>query len=520
VAQKQSQPIPPAPLPSSAYDRLRHVFDAGSDLLQTAGGILDWIHLTHALPQVSDTVIDEAKAAAEIFMHRNLSQPAVKQWIGDVRAHSGDLDAIARRNFALMEKLWQESAGLDEGFVNDLSLACSVSQRVWEQTQPGNDFAAWLPHFEEVVKLMHRKGEALGGLSGDTPYQALLGSAAFNSGLRNETVNAVFDELRARLPALIQSVMEKQAAGQPPLPLPAVPVDDQRRVARLMMRVLGLEEAYGRLDESAHPFSTGQWDDVRITTRYREDDMLSAVTGVVHETGHALYSRGLPKQWKGQPIGEAQSMWVHETQSLFWEKQVAGSREFMEYLSAVIKEELKLDDPAWGADNLYKRITRVQPSLIRVDADEVTYPAHIILRHDLEQKLIDGTLASKDVPDAWNRCMRDLLGVEVPDYAQGCMQDTHWPSGLIGYFPAYSFGALGAAQLMERARRDIPGIGERIRTGDFAPIRAWLADRIHRHGSRYSGEELMEKATGKPLSADAWLNHIQKRYLDTEVSAH
>jgi carboxypeptidase Taq len=297
------------------------------------------------------------------------------------------------------------------------------------------------------------------------------------------------------------------------MPCPMQRLPPQRRVVQRLMKALGLEDNHIRLGESAHPFTCGQWDDVRITARYSEKNMMPALMAIIHETGHALYSRALPKNWKDQPIGEPQSVWVHESQSLFWQNQVASGRDFMTFLSPILKDELGVDGLAWSPENLYRLVTRVKPGLIRTEADEVTYPAHVILRHDLERKLIDGTLAPRDVPEAWGMGMRELLDVGVPDDAHGCMQDVHWPQGIIGYFPAYSFGALGAAQLMEKLKQDMPNISDHVRNGDFAPIRAWMTDRVHQYGSRYTGEELMNNATGKPLSAEAWLNHVQGRYL-------
>jgi carboxypeptidase Taq len=389
-----------------------------------------------------------------------MTQPCVRQWLEEIRADPSTLDDAARRNFALMERQWLESAGLDETLVNNLSRACSASGRVWEEARPRSDFSAWLPHFGDVVNLTRRKGKALGAAFEESPYQALL--ETFNPGLREEAVNEVFGELRARLPALVKKVTEKQAAEEPPIPLPPVPVDAQRRVVQRLMKALGLEDNHICLGESAHPFSCGQWDDVRITARYTEKNLMPALMGIIHETGHAFYSRALPRKWKDQPIGEPQSVWVHESQSLFWQNHVASGRDFLTCLSPILKNELGVDGLAWSPKNLCKLVTRVKPGLIRTEADEVTYPAHVILRHDLELQLIDGTLAPRDLPEAWGDGMRELLEVEVPDDANGCMQDMHWPLGIIGYFPAYTFGALGAAQLMENLEQDVPNISEHI----------------------------------------------------------
>jgi carboxypeptidase Taq len=473
------------------------------------------------LPDVKPSTVDDAAAATAVLKHRSITQLRVQKWLDEVRTNRDALGATEQRNFELMERLWVESAGLDEALVEEFSRAQAASTRAWEEAKPNSDFLAWLPHFEEVVRLTRRKGRALGKAFGTSPYQALLGSSSFNPRLRNETVSEVFGDLRAKLPALIKQVTDKQTAEVPPLALPPIPVEMQRRIVQRIARELGLEEQYGRLDESAHPFSTGQRNDVRITTRYKEEDILYALMAVIHETGHALCNHGLPEKWKDQPVGGHQSAWVHESQSLFWEMQIAYRTEFMKFLSPVIKHELakqglKTDGPEWSPENLYKLATHVEPSLIRTEADEVTYPAHVIVRHDLEQRLIDGALLPKDVPAAWATGYNDLLGVEVPDHARGCMQDVHWSLGKLGVFPAYIFGALGAAQLMEKLKQDMPDVGEYIRKGDFAPIRAWLADRIYRHGSRYDGEELMARATRKPLSAEAWFNHVRRRYIDTK----
>jgi carboxypeptidase Taq len=253
----------------------------------------------------------------------------------------------------------------------------------------------------------------LGQAFGASPYQALL--ETFNPGLREEAVNAVFAELRKIVPTLVKKVTEKQATEQPPIPLPPVPVDAQRRLARRLTKLLGLEENHIQLGESAHPFSCGQWDDVRITVRYSEKNMMPALVAIIHETGHALYSSSLPRKWKDQPIGEPQSLWVHESQSLFWQYQVACGEDFMAFLSPVLKDELGVDGLAWSPQNLYRLVTRVKPGLIRIEADEVTYPAHVVLRHDLEQRIIDGTLAPRDLPEVWGKGMLELLKVEVSD---------------------------------------------------------------------------------------------------------
>ena len=499
-----------------AYDHLKRIFADCSDLYQTAE-IMKWAVRTKAFLLVHAKTIEAADTASTVFMHRLLTLPEVKQWIGEVDAMKDTLSEPDQRNFTLMKRRWMEAAGLDKALVQALNSANSTSGQVWAEAKLKNDFAAWLPYFEKVVACARKKGEAIGEAFGVSPYEALLSSSDSNPGLSNETVNHVFGDLRAKLPGLVQRVMEKQAQEAPPISLPSIPMEQREKLKKRLMKDLGLDENHVKLSLSSHPCSLGQWDDVRITTYETADNILDDIRTLIHETGHAIYSCALPRAWKDQPIGEYQSIWVHESQSLFWEKQVTGSKEFMQYLSRILTEEVG-PSPAWAPENLYKVITRVEPGLNRVSADEVTYPAHVILRHDLEQKLIDGTLAPKDVPAAWAKAMKEMLNVDVPNDTQGCMQDIQWARGAIGYFPAYTFGALAAAQLMEKLREEMPDLGERIKNGDFAPIREWLGDRIHQHAAHYTGEELIQQATGKPLSADAWLKHVNERYLDQEVA--
>jgi carboxypeptidase Taq len=281
---------------------------------------------------------------------------------------------------------------------------------------------------------------------------------------------------------------------------------------RLMERI-GFDFAHGRLDASAHPFCGGTPDDVRITTRYDENDFGRALMAVLHETGHALYQRGLPEEWRLQPIGRARGMAMHESQSLLLEMQVCRSPAFMAFAAPILREAFGTDGPGWEADALYRRQIRVARSLIRVDADEVTYPAHVILRYRLERAMIAGDLAPADLPGAWAEGLRGLLGIVPADDRQGCLQDIHWYDGVWGYFPTYTLGALIAAQLFEAARAAIPDVLEAIARGEFASLLGWLRERVHSQGSLLSTAELVETATGQPLGTASFERHLRNRYL-------
>jgi len=279
------------------------------------------------------------------------------------------------------------------------------------------------------------------------------------------------------------------------------------------MEQIGFDFEHGRLDVSAHPFCGGTPDDVRITTRYDESDFARALMGVLHETGHALYQRGLPAQWRLQPVGRARGMAVHESQSLFLEMQVCRSRAFLTFAAPILRETFADDGPGWDADALHRRQICVKRSLIRVDADEVTYPSHVILRYRLERAMIAGDLVPADLPGAWADGLRQLLGIVPANDREGCLQDIHWYDGVWGYFPTYTLGALIAAQLFEAAREAIPDVLVAIGRGEFAPLLGWLRERVHSKGSLLSTSELVENATGRPLGTASFERHLHDRYL-------
>jgi carboxypeptidase Taq len=280
-----------------------------------------------------------------------------------------------------------------------------------------------------------------------------------------------------------------------------------------MMERIGFDFAHGRLDISAHPFCGGTPEDVRITTRYNEDDFARALMGVLHETGHALYQRGLPVEWRLQPVGRARGMAMHESQSLLLEMQVCRSRAFLSYAAPIIREAFGGAGPEWEVDALYRRQIRVRRGFIRVDADEVTYPAHVILRYRLERAMLAGDLDPADLPGAWAEAMREMLGVAPDNDREGCLQDIHWYDGNWGYFPTYTLGALIAAQLFEAARRDVPGLMQAIAEGEFAPLLGWARERVHSKGSLLSTAALVESATGRPLGTASFERPLRNRYL-------
>jgi carboxypeptidase Taq len=321
--------------------------------------------------------------------------------------------------------------------------------------------------------------------------------------------------LRVALPGLVEEACARQQA-LPPIERPAGPFPTavQRRLGEMLAQAVGFDLHRGRLDVSLHPFSGGATGDVRITTRYDEDDFAGALMGVLHESGHALYEQGLPRSWAHQPAGAARGMSLHESQSLIIEMQAGRSRAFTRFLAPLLRQAFAGEGPAWSADNLHRIAIEVRPGLIRVDADEVTYPAHIVLRYDLEKAMIAGDLAVADLPGAFNAGMKELLGLEVPDDRRGCLQDIHWPAGAFGYFPTYTLGAMTAAQLFEAALCAEPAIPEALAGGDFTPLREWLQANVHGKGSLLEADDLLTAATGRPLEADVFRRHLRARYVE------
>ncbi|HWK46362.1 MAG TPA: carboxypeptidase M32 [Stellaceae bacterium] len=504
-----------APATATAYGRLEARFRR-LGALDEAAAVLGWDHAT-MMPTGGAEARSEQLATLKLVCHEILTDAALDDLFGAAEGQN-DLDAWQRANLAEMRRDWRHATATPTDLVEASSKAASTCEMVWREARPANDFARVLPHLEEVLRLTREVGAAKAAALGRSLYDALLdgyepdGSAA--------VIDPLFDDLAAFLPGCIATALERQAAAPPPLALAGpFPVEAQRKVGQKLMAALGFDFEHGRLDVSAHPFCGGTPDDVRITTRYDEADFGRALMGVLHETGHALYERGLPVAWRRQPVGRARGMSVHESQSLLIEMQVCRSREFLEFAAPILRDAFGGGSggggsgPTWDADNLYRANTRVARSLIRVDADEVTYPAHVILRYRLEQAMISGDLAPRDLPGAWREGMLALVGTAPPDDADGCLQDIHWYCGLWGYFPTYTLGAMTAAQLFQAACQAVPDLRPGIARGNFAPLLDWLRRHVHGRASSISATQLLTEATGRPLDAAVFRGHLERRYL-------
>ncbi|MFC7053422.1 carboxypeptidase M32 [Hansschlegelia quercus] len=478
--------------------------------LSNAIGILHWDNDV-MMPRGASPSRAESIALLHVMRHDLTTDGRIADWLD--AANENDLDPWQQANVREIRRIFTVETALPSDLVSASSKATSICEMKWRQARAESDFASLLPYLEEVLRLQREIGQAKGEKLGLSPYDALLND--YEPGGRAEKIDALFDDLAAFLPGFLGEAVEAQAKRpQGPAPEGPFPVEAQRALGQRMMATLGYDFERGRLDVSTHPFCGGADNDVRITTRYDEADFSSALMGVLHETGHALYEQGRPAAYLDQPVSHARGMSLHESQSLLIEMQACRSREFILFAAPLMREAFGGEGAAWDAEAVWRRYTKVAPGFIRVDADEVTYPAHVILRYRLEKALIAGEMALADLPAAWSEGMRNLLGITPPSDRLGCLQDVHWPSGGWGYFPTYTLGAMTAAQIFDAAKLSQPDVLPGIARGDFAPLVTWLRENIHGKGSLLTTDELLTQATGRPLDPAVFKAHLRRRYVD------
>ena len=457
---------------------------------------------------------NEARAAAEAelnaLIHRTRTDPTLAQWLR--AAEQENLDDVERANLREMQRDWRDANALPQWLVEAKTLAGAKCEHAWRSQRAANDWPGFLENLREVVRLARAEAQLLADDTGLTRYDALMDR--FEPGVRAADIDRIFADVKQWLPDLIARVQARQRDEKV---IPAVPpfaVSTQRTLSLAVMKLLGFDFDAGRLDESMHPFSGGVPEDVRLTTRYREDDFAQSLMGSIHETGHARYEQNLPREWLGQPIGTARSYGIHESQSLSFEMQLARSRGFVGLLAPMLTAHFGAQ-PGFAADNLFLLFTRVRPGLIRVQADEVTYPAHIILRYEIERALIEGEIEADDIPALWDEKMLALLGLDTRgNFRDGCMQDVHWTEGAFGYFPSYTLGAMYAAQWFAAMRRAAPDLDARIAAGDLVPVFDWLRANIWSQASRWDTPELVRRASGEALNPAYLRAHLARRYLE------
>ena len=462
------------------------------------------------MPDGGNDARSEAMATLSLHIHK-LTSAAHLGEIFD-KAESESLSQLETASLNEMKRQWESATVLPDDLVKAQSLAGSKCEHAWRSQRTENDWNGFSKNLEEVVNLSQQEAQIRAEATGLSAYDAMLD--LYEPGTNTENLDSLFGDLTTWLPALTQQVQEKQASESFILPNEHYPTKNQKELGLDVMKVLNFDFNHGRLDVSSHPFCGGVAQDVRITTRYDENDFVQSLMGIVHETGHARYEQGLPTSLAGLPVGEARSMGIHESQSLFCEMQLGRSKEFINLLSPLTKQHFSQNNIAiFESTNLHKIYTRVKPDFIRVDADEVTYPAHVILRYEIERDLMNGKISHNDIPELWDLKMQKYLGLSTTgNYKNGCMQDIHWTDGSFGYFPSYTLGAMYAAQFMASMKKEI-NVENCISNQNLTLIFDWLAKNIWSQASIWSTDDLVSKATGETLNPAYFRKHLETRYL-------
>jgi carboxypeptidase Taq len=428
--------------------------------------------------------------------------------------NGSDPDSDDVRLVGLVRRQWDKARRVPTDLAADLARSASIGQEAWIIARAESDFTSFRPHLEQNFELARRYVDCHIGHEGfDCPYDVLLDD--FEPQMPTAQVSALFEELKTELVPVIARVAAAAAqVDDRPLYAP-FPVDRQRELVREIVALMGFEEAGWRIDDTVHPFATRiGTGDVRITTRWDERFFPTGLFGAMHECGHGLYEAGLPPAQRRSPMGATESLGMHESQSRLWENMVGRGRSFSAVLAPRIAALGGGELAGLDAGVLYRAVNRVKPTFIRVEADEATYALHIILRFELEQELIEGTLAVKDLPEAWNARFEEYFGIKVTDDADGVLQDVHWAAGLIGYFPTYAIGNLIAGQLWERAHAELPLLEDELAAGQLGSLREWLGQRVHRHGAKYTTTELLAREGGGPISVSPFMNYLKAKLGD------
>jgi carboxypeptidase Taq len=494
-----------------AYARAVHRF-ATAGKLDAARTMLNWDAQTHMPPGGAWARGEQMAAITEVSADLIGSRAAGEE-LEEAEAMAASLEPDERADLSEMRRTYVHTAAVPKELLAAKTRASQALQAVWRTAKPNNDWAAFEPGFTELLALTREIAQAKAAALGTTLYGGLLDE--FDPGVGEAMIDPIFAELAAYLPGVIAEVRERQAGWPAPVPFGDVPIDRQAALAHNLAVAVGHDPDAFRIDQAPHPFSVPHSPgDVRFTTRYDLANPRFAVSATMHEAGHAMYEFNLPREFAFRPGGNARGMTMHESQSLSLERMAGRSREFLGWLAPQMAAEYGGDPARWSVVNVLNDWRRLDNGFIRVNADELSYPLHVILRYRLEKALIAGDLLPPDVPGAWVELFTKLIGRTPPDLAHGCLQDIHWSAGLMGYFPNYAMGSMLAAQLFERANADDADILPALGRGDFAPYFAWVKPRVHERASLTSFDTVVRDATGASLTADAFKRHVRRRYLE------
>ncbi|WP_418282603.1 carboxypeptidase M32 [Halorubrum sp. DTA98] len=498
----------------AAADDVSAAPDAYEDLLDrarrwntigSAAGVLGWDQQV-MMPEGGTPARSKQLSTLSSLQHDVLTDEAT----GELLAELDDADLTDEQTAVVRElgRAYERADAVPVELVKEISETSSKALQAWEEARANDDFAAFAPYLEKHVELKREYAEHID--PDRDPYEVLFED--YEPCLSIDRAEAILEELRETLVPMIDEIRESDRDLAVDTFHGEFPADDQEALARDALKLVGYDFSRGRLDVSSHPFTSGTQFDCRVTTRFDESDPLGAIGSTIHEFGHAQYTLGLPKEAWGTPLGESRDLSVHESQSRLWENHVGRSRAFWELFLPTFQAQFPETADA-TVEDAYEAANQVyEDNLIRVEADELTYHLHIIVRFEIERDLIRGDLAVEDVPEVWNDTYEEYLGIRPDTDSAGCLQDIHWSHGNFGYFPTYSLGSVMAAQLYAAAEADIEDLEANVADGDFEALHEWLAEHVHRHGSRYETNELVERATGEPFAADAFIDYVEEKY--------
>lgn len=485
-------------------------------VLQSAASIVHW-DMETMMPPRGIKLRSLQLAILRRVGHKMSTNPEIGKLLEEIMRHPEyeSLNDIEKRNVYLVKKHYDEETKLPEELVVETAKQQAITVDTWKKAKAAKDYSMFKPELEKLTDLRKKAAEILMEVKETaTPYDALID--IFETKMTAETISKVFAELKEGLISLIRKC--EAAPRQPDVSIlkRRVPVDIQRKIAKSLAEVIGYDinskEAGGRIDETEHPFTTGYYDDVRITTHYYEDKFASSIFSTLHEGGHALYEQNLNREWIFQPVGTGCSSGFHESQSRFVENIVGRSREFWVYFLPKLKELTGGILSDVDLDKFVHAVNQVKPSKIRVEADEVTYCLHIIIRFNIERDLFADKISVAELPQIWNQSYEEYLGVDIENDSEGVMQDTHWASGLYGYFPSYALGNIYSGQILATMEKELPDWKNQISSGNFQNIRRWLTKNVHNHGDLYDPADLIKKITGEELSVKPYLDYLYNKY--------
>ncbi|QLH74959.1 MAG: carboxypeptidase M32 [Methanomassiliicoccales archaeon] len=481
-------------------------------ILRTAIGILYW-DLETKMPPRGIEQRSEQLSLLEVMAHREQVDPKVNELLVSIeRSDRFDtLNEVQRRNVKLIRKYYDEEAKLPDELVAEISKQAAITVNVWKRAKAAKDYSMFKPDLAKTIELKKKAADILMAVKGTrTPYDALLDS--FEPGMTSEKVTEIFNGMKKGLMSVLERIRSSDVRPDMSILKRRVPVEDQRKISLLAMKFVGYDttspNAGGRLDETEHPFSTGYYDDLRITTHYHIRKFDSSLFSVLHEAGHAMYEGNQPAEWKYQPVGAPASYGVHESQSRFVENIIGRSPEFLSYVFPKIKKVTGSALSDVKARDFIIAVNNVKPSKIRIEADEVTYGLHIIIRFEIERDIFEGKIGVDELPQVWNEKYGKYLGVKIKNDSEGVMQDTHWANGSFGYFPSYALGNIYGGMFLERMERDLPEWRSSIAKGNFMPVREWLKENVHSKGNLYDPADLVKVITGRSLDIDPFIKYL------------